>query len=111
METITISIVTARRLVMGLQGLWPGRRWGYYTLPILYGDRLERETNTLVINGFWLEDHAPQGSPEFAEELARGLAYFAAFLRAQCVRIAAIMPQALREWIQAAARQNIEIRT
>ena len=42
------------------------RRWGYYTLPILYGDRLvarfdpklDRTTNTLVINGMWLEDDA-----------------------------------------------------
>ncbi len=40
------------------------RRWGYYTLPVLYGDRLvarfdaklERSTMTLQIKGFWLED-------------------------------------------------------
>jgi uncharacterized protein len=94
------------------------RRWGYYTLPILYGDRLvarldprlERDTNTLVINGFWLEGDAPQDSPEFAGALARGLARFAAFLKAQRVQIAAIAPQALRERVQAAARQDIEIR-
>jgi uncharacterized protein YcaQ len=40
------------------------RRWGYYTLPVLYGDRLvarfdtklERTSNTLLIKGFWLEE-------------------------------------------------------
>ena len=40
------------------------RRWGYYTVPILYGDRLvarlgprlDRKTMTLHINGFWMED-------------------------------------------------------
>ncbi len=94
------------------------RRWGYYTLPILYGDRLvgrldprlERDTASLVINGFWLEEHAPQENPEFAEALARGLARFAIFLKAQRVQIAAIAPQALRERVQAAARQDIEFR-
>ncbi len=40
------------------------RRWGYYTLPVLYGDRLvarfdaklERSSSTLQIKGFWLEE-------------------------------------------------------
>src|SRR5207248_1030717 len=57
------------------------RRWGYYTLPILYGDRLvarldpklDRTTSTLVINGFWLEEYAPVECPGFAAALARGL--------------------------------------
>lgn len=39
------------------------RRWGYYVLPILYGDRLvgriepvlDRRSHTLTIKGFWLE--------------------------------------------------------
>ena len=43
------------------------RRWGYYVLPILYGDdlvarldpKLERNTMTLDIRGFWHEDDAP----------------------------------------------------
>ena len=40
------------------------RTFGYYTMPILWGDRLvgrfdpklDRSTGTLVINGLWLED-------------------------------------------------------
>lgn len=71
------------------------RRWGYYTLPILYGDRLvgrldpklDRKSMILHINGFWLEEHAPLGDPAFAAALARGLASFAAFVEARDVAI------------------------
>ena len=39
------------------------RQWGYYVLPVLYGDRLiaridpalERKTRTLKVKGFWWE--------------------------------------------------------
>ena len=42
------------------------RKYGYYSLPILWGDRLvarmdtalDRPTSTLVIKGLWLEDEA-----------------------------------------------------
>ena len=45
------------------------RKFGYYTLPILWGDRLvarfdsklDRTTNTLAILGFWLEDKVLAG--------------------------------------------------
>ncbi|HSN74269.1 MAG TPA: crosslink repair DNA glycosylase YcaQ family protein [Anaerolineae bacterium] len=67
------------------------RRWGYYTLPILYGDRLvgrldpklDRKSMTLHVNGFWLEEHAPTDDPAFARALARGLTSFAAFVEAR----------------------------
>ena len=44
------------------------RKFGYYTLPILWGDRLvarfdsklDRTTNTFVILGLWLEDAGPR---------------------------------------------------
>jgi len=84
------------------------RRWGYYTLPILYGDRLvarldpkfERATGTLVINGFWIEEHAPVDNPAFAAALARGIARFAGFLDARRVDMAVVEPTALRTQIQ-----------
>jgi uncharacterized protein YcaQ len=79
------------------------RRWGYYTLPILYGDdlvarldpKLDRKTNTLHILGFWLEDDAPKDEA-FANALGRGLARFAKFVGAQRVEMNAIQPRRLQ---------------
>ena len=67
------------------------RKFGYYTLPILWGDRLvarfdsklDRTTNTFVILGLWLEDEALGKDEAFAEALARGFARFVAFLGAE----------------------------
>jgi uncharacterized protein YcaQ len=64
------------------------RKFGYYTLPILWDDRLvarfdsklDRTTNTFVILGFWLEDEVLGKDEAFAEALARGFARFVAFL-------------------------------
>ena len=86
----------------------PQRRWGYYVLPILYGDRLvarldpklDRRTGTLLINGFWLEPDAPAEDPAFARALARGLHRFARFLAARSVDLNAINPPVLRERIE-----------
>ncbi|MGD9890003.1 MAG: winged helix-turn-helix domain-containing protein [Dehalococcoidia bacterium] len=62
----------------------PQRRWGYYTLPVLWHDqlvaridpKLDRTTRTLTINGFWMEDAALPDNPAFAQAFARGLARF-----------------------------------
>jgi uncharacterized protein YcaQ len=64
------------------------RKFGYYTLPILWGDRLvarfdsklDRATNTFVILGLWLEAKALGKDEAFAEALARGFARFVKFL-------------------------------
>jgi uncharacterized protein YcaQ len=66
------------------------RQFGYYTLPILWGDqlvgrfdsKLDRATNTIVILGFWLEDKALSKNEAFAEALARGFTRFVTFLGA-----------------------------
>jgi uncharacterized protein len=89
------------------------RRWGYYTLPILYGDQLvarldpkfDRETGTLMVKGFWLEQKQTGRSPEFAEALAHGLKRLVKFLGAQSLNVSAIQPAALRKHIQAAVAQ------
>ena len=52
----------------------PQRRWGYYTLPVLWGDRLvaridlklHRKQSTLAIQGFWLENDSLAKDDAFA---------------------------------------------
>lgn len=81
------------------------RRWGYYTLPVLFGDRLvaridprlHRATRTLHIEGFWLDDLSLAASADFALALARGLARFARFLGAAHIITETIQPTILRQ--------------
>ncbi|HEV8191456.1 MAG TPA: crosslink repair DNA glycosylase YcaQ family protein [Ktedonobacterales bacterium] len=80
------------------------RKFGYYTLPILWGDRLvarfdsklDRTTNTFVILGLWLEDEALGNDEAFAEALARGFARFVRFLGASKLDAKAICEPLLR---------------
>ncbi len=84
------------------------RRWGYYTLPILYDDqlvarldpKLDRKTSTLIINGFWLEDPSLADDADFAAAFARGLAHFMTFLKARHLDITAVEPLTLRTCLQ-----------
>jgi uncharacterized protein len=84
------------------------RRWGYYTLPVLYQDRLvaridpklDRPTKTLQIKGLWLEPEVSGGDPVFAAAMARGLRNFAAFTGAQHVDPSAIQPESVRQWAE-----------
>jgi uncharacterized protein YcaQ len=74
------------------------RRFGYYTLPVLWGDqlvarfdsKLDRSTSTFVILGLWLEEEALGTDEAFAQALARGLARFARFLGASKLDATAI---------------------
>lgn len=80
------------------------RRWGYYTLPVLYGDRLvarldprlDRKTNTLHLLGFWLEDEVSATDPAFAAALAGGINRLACYVGAQRIDPAGIEPSLLR---------------
>jgi uncharacterized protein YcaQ len=67
------------------------RRWGYYVLPLLWGDRLvgriepriERKTGTLrVLDLWWESDFEPMTEPGFVDELAAALRAHATFLGA-----------------------------
>ncbi len=68
----------------------PKRRFGYYVLPVLWGDRLvarfdarfERTSGSLVLLGLWLEDEALGVDEAFAAAFARGMTRFRAFLGA-----------------------------
>ncbi len=85
------------------------RKFGYYTMPILWGDRLvarfdsklDRTTHTFVILGMWLEDQALGKDQAFAEALARGFARFATFLDATKLDAKAIREPLLRRRITA----------
>lgn len=81
------------------------RKYGYYTLPILWGDRLvarfdsklDRATNTFAVLGLWLEDKALAKDEAFARALANGLARFVKFLGAERLDVRAVQPAALRK--------------
>ncbi|MGI0071891.1 MAG: DNA glycosylase AlkZ-like family protein [Thermoplasmata archaeon] len=63
------------------------RRWGYYTLPVLFGDRLrarielrhDRPQNEVRAIGFWPEESSLRRDPRFADALGRALGRLAAF--------------------------------
>ncbi len=85
------------KLLFGFDYVWEvykpveKRKYGYYTMPILWGDRLvarfdsklDRGTNTLVILGLWLEDEALGVDEAFVEALGRGFGRFAGFVGAE----------------------------
>jgi len=85
------------------------RKFGYYTLPVLWGDRfvarfdskLDRTTNTFVILGLWLEDKALGKDEAFAEALARGFARFVTFLGANKLDAKALREPLLRRCVSA----------
>lgn len=90
------------------------RRWGYYVLPILYGDdlvarldpKLDRTTMTLEIKGFWHEEDAPVKDVDFANALAKGLIRFANFVGAKKLDLKVIRPAALMNSVKSIVRQE-----
>jgi uncharacterized protein YcaQ len=92
------------RVLFGFDYVWEvykpehKRKFGYYTLPVLWGDRLvarfdsklDRTTNTVLILGFWMEEQALGKDEAFAAALSRGFARFVAFLGAAGLDAAAI---------------------
>jgi uncharacterized protein len=107
-----LEIVSARgraKKVFDFEYVWEvykpahQRKWGYYTLPILYGDdlvarldpKLDRTTNTLHILGFWLEDDAPKDAI-FADALANGLKRFADMIGATKIDLSGVKPVKLQ---------------
>jgi len=112
-----LEIVSARKRanqVFDFEYIWEvykpleKRRWGYYVLPILYGDdlvarldpKLDRKTMTLHIKGFWLEEDTPVNDPVFANALGKGLARFAKFVEVKQVDIDAVSPKKLQSHIK-----------
>jgi uncharacterized protein YcaQ len=93
------------------------RRWGYYVLPVLYGDdlvarldpKLDRKTMSLEILGFWHEDDAPVKDAEFADALAKGLIRFANFVEAKKVIVNTINPPGLKNAVKRILREKSEL--
>jgi len=83
----------------------PKRKFGYYALPVLWGDelvarfdgRFDRSTSTLSILGLWLEDEAQGGDDALAEALALGMDRFRGFLGAERIDVAAVPQSSIRD--------------
>jgi uncharacterized protein YcaQ len=116
-----LEIVSARsrsNWLFDFEYLWEvykpaaARRWGYYTLPILYGDRLvarldprlDRATSTLIINGYWPEPDAIADAAAYHAALAAGLTRFGQFLGARRINLDALSP--ITEWGSLARQVN-----
>lgn len=95
-----LEIVSARgraKVLFGFEYLWevykPAslRRWGYYTLPILYGEELvaridfsvEKKSKTLMIKGYWQEKDSLDA--EYIPALSTALVSFASYVDSQKV--------------------------
>jgi uncharacterized protein YcaQ len=80
------------------------RKFGYYALPVLWGDRLvarfdsrlDRTSGTFVLLGLWLEEKALGKNEAFAEAFALGLKRFVTFLGAKKLDVTAIREPLLR---------------
>jgi uncharacterized protein YcaQ len=80
------------------------RKFGYYALPILWGERLvgrfdpklDRTTGTLVILGLWLEDASLAKDVAFADALAAGMRRFMTLLDVRRIDVAAVPQPTLR---------------
>jgi uncharacterized protein YcaQ len=106
------------RVLFGFDYVWEvykpehQRKFGYYALPMLWGDqlvarfdsKLDRTTNTFVILGLWLEDQALGKDEAFAEALARGFERFRTFLGASALDATAIREPLLRRLVSASAQ-------
>ena len=82
----------------------PKRKFGYYALPVLWGDRLvarfdgrfDRSRSSLAILGLWLEDDGLAADDAFAEALGCGMARFGRFLGADTLDVASVPQPAIR---------------
>ena len=80
------------------------RRWGYYVLPILYGDRLvgradlrmDRATHTLIVLHLWLESSVSARNADLLRAIGLGLRRLTEWAGGENVHIDATSPARLR---------------
>ena len=95
----------------------PKRRFGYYALPVLWGDRLvarfdgrlDRSSRTLHVLGLWLEDEALAADADFHEAFARGMTRFGRFLGAEQLDVAAVRQPAIRRRLAGGSDDDLEV--
>lgn len=88
------------------------RRWGYYTMPILYQDglcariemRCDRAEHTLRVLGFWPEEASLRRDPAFASALGRGLHRLAEFNRVAQVDVSGLRSPTMQSRVLQTAR-------
>jgi len=98
------NLIWDRRLIKDLFGFeytWEvytppeKRRYGYYVMPVLYGDRFvarvqpvrDRKTKTLVLKGWWWEDGVNPGDSDMRSALAQCFDQFREFLGCDSITI------------------------
>jgi uncharacterized protein YcaQ len=87
----------------------PQRKFGYYALPVLWGDRLvarfdtrfDRSDSTLRLLGLWLEDDALERDERFIDAFAKGIDRLQVFLGADRLDVGAVPQRAIRTLLQA----------
>jgi len=87
----------------------PKRKFGYYALPVLWGDRLvarfdgrlDRSTSTFAILGLWLEDDALAADGAFAEAFACGVERMSRFLGAERLDVSGVPQRRIRDRLTA----------
>ena len=90
------------------------RSFGYYTMPILWGDRLvgrfdpklDRSTGTLMILGLWLEETASARDAALADALATGMRRFMTLLGVDRIDVAAVSQTTLRRSLARLGRRR-----
>jgi uncharacterized protein YcaQ len=88
------------------------RKYGYYTLPVLWGEqlvarfdsKLDRKANTFVVLGLWLENSKLGKNEAFARALTAGFKRFVNFLGAEKINAKAIKEPLLRKKVSGIKR-------
>jgi uncharacterized protein YcaQ len=89
------------------------RQWGYYTLPVLWDDRLvarvhphmDRKAKTLLVKGLWLEAGIEADDEAFISALAGGLRRLAHFNKAKSINVDEVKDRKLRSRLKAATKR------
>jgi uncharacterized protein YcaQ len=111
------NLIWDRRLVSDLFGFnytWEvytpaaKRRYGYYVLPVLYGDRFvarfepvrDRKSKTMIVKNWWWEENVERDDGELRLALHECLEAFRTFLRCDAMRVEDAPLKAGLSWLE-----------